>query len=272
MVTATLCATCASPLVEAAEFCSRCGRAVSAPRPPGRTPWGFGEILKAIGLIVVAIVVVSAAGFVMSALVAGDWHQDGINRDADALAVTIGSNIVWQILAFVIVLRFTIWKFKIPWSELGFRRPKRGRFWVPPLLVVAGWMTIGVYAVILHAVGGPNLNDQAQLPDQAFESIKVIPLVGLTTIIFAPLVEETFFRGFLFQAFRGRWGLVLAALLSGAFFGVVHVIPALYLPFGLIGIYFALSYVYTDSLWVPISAHFLFNGLSFVINVAVNSS
>jgi len=272
MLGAALCATCHAPLVESARFCSSCGLAVAAPRAPGRTPWGFADILKVIGVIVVAIVVVTVAGFVISALVAGKWDQDVINRDPDALAVTIASNIVWQILAFIIVLRFTIWKFKSPWSELGFRKPARGMFWVPPLLVVAGWMTIGVYAVIISELGIADLGDQEQLPDQAFESIKVLPFVGLTTVIFAPLVEETFFRGFLFQGVRGRWGIIVALLISGTLFGTVHVLPALYLPFGLIGIYFALSYVYTDSLWVPITAHFLFNGLSFAINVAVTSS
>lgn len=229
-------------------------------------------MLKAVGLIILAIVVVSTAGFVISALVAGDWDTDIIERDPDALAVTIGSNLVWQALALIVVIRFTIWKFRIPWSELGFRKPRRGIFWVPPLLVVAGWMTIGVYAVILDAAGGPNLNDQEQLPDQAFESIKVLPFVGVTTVIFAPILEETFFRGFVFQGIRGRWGIVLATLISGTLFGVVHVLPALYLPFGLIGVYFALAYVYSESLWVPITAHFLFNGLSFSINVAVAST
>jgi membrane protease YdiL (CAAX protease family) len=83
----------------------------------------------------------------------------------------------------------------------------------------------------------------------------------LVGIFLAPVVEEIFFRGFLFQGFRQQYGWVKGALLSSLIFGAVHLDPAAFLPAALLGFLFAYMYHRTNSVWVPISLHMLVNAL-----------
>ena len=45
---------------------------------------------------------------------------------------------------------------------------------------------------------------------------------GVLLIVVAPLAEEFFFRGFLYQALRNSFGVWPGAVLSGLVFGVIH--------------------------------------------------
>jgi hypothetical protein len=87
----------------------------------------------------------------------------------------------------------------------------------------------------------------------------------------APISEELFFRGFLFGGLRGKLSFWPAALISGAFFGSIHllggsweVIP----PLAVFGILLAWLYERTGSIGPPILMHALQNGIAFTITVA----
>ena len=66
-----------------------------------------------------------------------------------------------------------------------------------------------------------------------------------TGVILAPIVEETFFRGFLFAGFRQRYGYQKAALLSSAIFAAAHLQLAVLVPTFVLGYIF--SYLYQKS-------------------------
>lgn len=79
--------------------------------------------------------------------------------------------------------------------------------------------------------------------------------------VWAPLVEETIFRGAFFHHLRGRWGAVGAAAVSGFVFAVIHpqgfaTIPALMS----LGFCFAMLREWRGSLIAPITAHAMHNG------------
>jgi hypothetical protein len=80
-------------------------------------------------------------------------------------------------------------------------------------------------------------------------------------VLFAPVVEELFFRGFLFQGFRQRYGWVNAALLSSIIFGAAHLDPAAFIPTSILGFLLAYMYHRTNSVWLPILLHVLVNGM-----------
>lgn len=79
----------------------------------------------------------------------------------------------------------------------------------------------------------------------------------------AGFVEETFFRGFLLKQFAGRGMERLGLVLTSVLFGLVHYNPKgswvgpLLLIF--VGLYFGLSYLKTENIWVPITAHVTYN-------------
>ncbi len=230
-----------------------------------RIPWQTADVLKAIGLVILGAIIVLIPVAIAIAII------DRPGSDAETLAVLVPS-LALEGLLLLVAVRFTVGKYRCPWSALGFRRPTRGGWWLPPLLVVSAWITVVAYFVIVDAVGAGALGDQSQFPDEAFKSPVVIPLVGLLAIIAAPIAEETFFRGFVFGGLRNRWGLAGAIFASGLLFGLAHLLPLLYIPFTIIGMLFAFGYVYSGSIWTPMAAHFLFNSISFAVSVAIEAS
>lgn len=81
----------------------------------------------------------------------------------------------------------------------------------------------------------------------------------LSTVVLAPLAEEVFYRGMLFQALRQRLWRWPAIGISGLLFGIVHLEPlAIVLTFGA-GMCFAWAFARRGNLVVPIIAHAIFN-------------
>ena len=78
----------------------------------------------------------------------------------------------------------------------------------------------------------------------------------------APIAEELFFRGFVFTAFRRTLGMPVAAVLTGAIFGAIHLGGTdieFIVPLAVFGALLCLLYVWTDSLLPCIVLHALNN-------------
>ena len=90
-------------------------------------------------------------------------------------------------------------------------------------------------------------------------------LLFLQATVFAPIIEETIFRGLLFTALRDAWGKGVAILLSGLIFAAVHPgMPGSLLPLWTLGIALAMVYSWRKSLAACIALHMTFNTLAFV--------
>lgn len=101
------------------------------------------------------------------------------------------------------------------------------------------------------------------------DTILLVLLFTLATI-WAPVVEETVFRGGVFRAMRAHMGFVLAAIASALVFGFMHGYPVQLLgPVIAIGFVFALIREWRGSIVGPMVAHFLNNatilGILFLI-------
>jgi membrane protease YdiL (CAAX protease family) len=98
--------------------------------------------------------------------------------------------------------------------------------------------------------------------------------LGIAIVIFAPVFEETLFRGFLFEGFRqSRIGAIGAIGLTALGWALLHIQYGFY-DMGTIfalGIVLGIVRVKTDSLWSPLIMH-AFNNLVAMVLVALGAS
>lgn len=131
----------------------------------------------------------------------------------------------------------------------------------PMLLATTVYLTS---SLVYSAIVSPPCDD---LPDDLgiHDSTMLAVLAGVLVIGLAPLAEEFFFRGFVFQALRRSWGVWLAVPASGMIFGAVHFAPEKFLPLAILGAALAWVFHKTRSLWPAIIMHALNNTLAFVV-------
>jgi len=83
--------------------------------------------------------------------------------------------------------------------------------------------------------------------------------------VIAPIIEEVYFRGFSYQAFKKRWGTKGGLPASATFFALLHLDPWVLLEVLIIGILLAYAYEKTRSLPLVIIAHILNNTVALLI-------
>jgi membrane protease YdiL (CAAX protease family) len=216
----------------------------------------------AIGIVIGGTFLVGAPLAMVAVLIAGgaDLGDDDI-----ATALLLGASLLAEVFLLLAVALFTVGKYRVSWSALGFRLPRRGSWWLPLALLGGALVVVWAYFAVLAALG---VEPGGNIPEEAFDSVPLVVLVGVLSLAVAPFMEETFFRGFLFGGLRGRWGVFWAALGTGFLFSLAHIDPLLFIPFTAVGMLFALGYVYSGSLLASMIAHLLFNGLSFGLAVS----
>ena len=217
---------------------------------------------KAVGLVIGGTVLAALPVAVIAAIIARGSDID--EGDAE-LAVALGANLLLEMLLLVAVAMFSVRKYNVSWAMVGLRLPERGGWWLPLALLGGALVAIWVYFAVIAALGA---EPTSNIPDEAFDSVPLIILVGILSIGLAPVMEETFFRGFLFGGLRGRWGVFFAALSTGFLFALAHVDPLVFIPFTAVGMIFAWGYVYSGSLLASMIAHLLFNSISFGLAVS----
>lgn len=133
-------------------------------------------------------------------------------------------------------------------------------------LLIVSYLVILVHNAILVILGVDTQGDQILQLFAALDSPVWFVIVG---VVFAPIIEELFFRGFLFQGFRQRYGWVNGALLSSAIFGAAHLDLVAFIPTFVLGLLLAYMYHRSNSVWLPIILHVLVNALGLCAAYAV---
>lgn len=118
----------------------------------------------------------------------------------------------------------------------------------------------GYYEWLIYISGTPETQQAVESIQSAPPSFLIPNIVA--TVIIAPFVEEIFFRGFIFRVLSSKVGVATAAIISGVFFGAVHVSLAQTLLLSVFGIIQCYLYVKSRSIIYPMLMHALFNGLS----------
>ena len=227
--------------------------------PPG--PWGMRDIL------VVFLLTLIAMGFVF--LIAGvlvrvaGIPSDAVDSDELGAPILLMAQAVLDIAAVSFAAMFSLRKYHLGPERWGLRRLRPVDFGACALVLAGTFAVLVVYRVVVTAIGLDQLEPENNVPSGLFEHRSVLPFTLALVVVIAPLTEEMFFRGFIFNGLRNRLGLLGAAALSGLLFAGIHVtgsdLVGLVVPFTAIGFMFAMLVARTGSLWNSIAVHAAFN-------------
>jgi membrane protease YdiL (CAAX protease family) len=213
-------------------------------------------------LLAVLIIVSITAAAVYGVVSATDSSIKGTDDlpDGATLALTFFQDLVFVFGGWIAIklalghaprerfglVRVRSWATALRWGGIAY-----GCFWAAAI----------VLALIL---GDPK--DQNLVTDLKEED-STITLVGWAILIcvLAPVVEEFFFRGFMFGVFIRRMPLLWAALLDGLVFGLGHApaAPIQLIALGAFGVGLCLLYWRTQSIIPCMALHALNNSITF---------
>ncbi len=126
-------------------------------------------------------------------------------------------------------------------------------------------LVLGVLSLSSWVMGRPPVSSNPLIPlimeaTTAGEKL----LFFMTVAVLAPVFEEIFFRGFLFNAFRATLGTAAGMVLSSLLFSLMHfdfvMVPGLFA----IGMMLCFVYYHTQSLAAPMLLHGLWNATTLI--------
>jgi uncharacterized protein len=227
------------------------------PRPPEPTGDDVGRRLTAskgfigIGVGIVAVIVASGIVAIPFALAGA-----GVDSGGFIIVGTIVQDLMMIAAAYFVT------------ADLG--RPTARTFGLRPFKSSAfGWIFAALVAYLVLTSIYTVLVDppSEQLPsglEDADQNVLLAVATGMLLIVVAPLAEEVFFRGFLYQAFRNSFGVLPGALLSALIFGAIHLEFFKLVQLAILGVILALLFEKTRSLWSPIILHAVNNTLAYI--------
>jgi uncharacterized protein len=213
--------------------------------------WGVGDVMRGVAVVVAMVV---------TTLVVLSLIFDG----PAPLWLVLGSTLALDAVMLAAAIRFGPGRWSAMASLFGPRRL--------PTLPLNAWaalaflasLTLGaVYVTLASAISEdlvpPPLPEALDREDLRWLTFTVVVIAG-------PLIEEVFFRGFVFAGLLRRFGLPVAVLLSAVAFAAAHLDVAVAGPAFISGGAFALVYWRTGALWPVILAHTAQNAIAFALS------
>ena len=238
------------------------------PPPPERPelPEGAGPRWPAwyagIGFLVALISTLLVVGIVAAAT--------GASADDQNPTFTVVATFLQGVIFIGTAVLFASFAGKPRAEHFGLRR---SRFWP-----TVGWAALGLFsfyavAALYTAIVQPDAEQTVAQDLGADQGMLGMIAAGFMVICVAPVAEEFFFRGFFYRALRSRYSVLVAALIDGILFGIIHwdlstadgllIVP----PLAALGFMFCLVYERTGSLYPVIALHALNNAIAFGVTV-----
>jgi uncharacterized protein len=225
-----------------------------APRWPA---WyaGAGFLVALIGTLI-AVGVVAAA--------------TGAGTDDDDPAFTIIATLMQSLVFIGTAVLFASFTRRPRSWHFGLRRTA---FWPAIGWAALGMVSFYALAAVYTALVSPDAEQTVAQDLGADEGTFGLIAAGFMVICIAPFAEEFFFRGFFYRALRSKYSVIVAALIDGALFGVIHydfsgadallILP----PLAVLGFMFCLVLEKTGSLWPVVGLHAFNNAIAYGVAV-----
>ncbi len=222
------------------------------PRPDGADRWPLGSwsLRELVPIALVPFGLVLFANYLVFGFLG--WDSDG-----GAALVTAA-----QQLSLLVPIVLYVRRSRGSLAPLGLRRGGwRARDVFAGIgaglgAMLAGTVAIAITTEVVRAITGHRPTVSTPLQDVAGPWLVINAVMA---VCLAPICEEVYFRGFLFQGLRGRMRFVWAALLSGSFFAFVHVEPIRFFGLALMGMILASVFEHRRTLVASIAAHATIN-------------
>ena len=225
---------------------------------PGQVPWHGLDVLKALLIAAAPIAALTVLGTISGGKSTSQTPDSGY-----ALAAIVSTVIVdgWVLFwAWFYSLR----KYHLPWASFGFRRYEQRSSWgVAAALILGGLLATTILSdlsdYVYRRVVGP-------VPQENVVTIFPHTSAGLLlfvvlAVLVAPVIEETIFRGFVFQGLARSWGPLLGALSSALIFAAWHQQLSVLVPIFCLGALLAAGFYWTRSIYTNITFHAIFNAI-----------
>ncbi|MGH2785007.1 MAG: lysostaphin resistance A-like protein [Actinomycetota bacterium] len=224
---------------------------------PTEVPWRARE-----AFLIVLLSLVTGGFFTMLAVTA---------IEDETIAVLMATLLIEASLGFWVWMWVRL-RHRVGAAALGltFRRGDVGAGFLAAVIgLAAGAAVTQLVLTIANNVTDRPVETPQQLPD--IQHGTELFLAGIAVVIVAPIAEELFFRGFIYQAFR-RWrrpwpGPTQAVFFSGIVFAIAHVSPVIMPSIFVLGIILAYLFEKRASVVATIAAHVAYNLIGFIIIV-----
>jgi membrane protease YdiL (CAAX protease family) len=168
-------------------------------------------------------------------------------------------------LAALALLLFYLRRYRVGWSEVGWRRFNVLRAAGYLLAVFIVFVVATNLALWLVQVLAPGFNPNEPQTNDFITAAGSHPSLALIAlVVLPPIVEETVFRGFIFPAFASRWGFWPGAVASSVLFGLAHLQANVSIYTFLLGILLCFMYARLRSIFPGMILHMLNNYLAFL--------
>ena len=185
-----------------------------------RAPWGWVDLawFLLIGVLgVLAVVLLMAVGLSLFRMHPG--YQESVAEKS--ILVVITQALLWLVLLGYLFVLVRV-RFEAPfWRTLGWR-PWQTRA-IPRRIAYFGLILGGLSLSLLVQLASTAFQNKAKLPIQEyFQDPRSALLLMIMSVLLAPLVEETIFRGYIYPVLARSFGVGAGVVITGTLFGLLH--------------------------------------------------
>ena len=230
---------------------------------------GF-DLMVVMGIILFFYANQVLAYFASSAELNQQVVENSENKDPSSIGLVdiLLSNIIFLIVGAVIFALASFSRGRKPKHVFGLR--KRSQKYI--IIITMAGMFVAYIAVFigsiissfLLATGEPKKENLQEIVQTLMtnDDISLKIAIALSAIIFAPLIEEVIFRGYLYPVIKRFSHPIFSCVITSLLFAVIHSNLEGLIPLFLLAIVLTIFYEISKSIWVPILMHACFNGVN----------
>ena len=234
--------------------------------PEREVGWTLRDVFHVVVLLTLASYLFELFQFFLLHFFAGDAPES---------IRLLGTTLLTDLLAIYLIFHLVMIQKKQSLSHLGisfsaflknFSFGVQGYLSLLPLLFLS--LLVSLWMADLFHIPPPTQPIQDLFKEGS--RVEIFFLGLLMVVLVGPIIEEIFFRGFLYNALKMKWGRRWAILATGFLFALLHANWVGLLPITLLGCALAYGYELTGSLVTSMTIHILHNSLIMAVFFFIN--